>query len=292
MAEGLPSFLARDLREALEAGFRRTPASSSSGGRWLSRWALISALVGLTLFLFCGYQGGFFRFNALAAQLPDPIWQCITVLGDERVAFALTLFFTRRYPRVFWTLIVAALIGIAFTHSLKPLFSALRPPAVLEPGSFNLIGPDHKKTSFPSGHTVTAAIFFGVWVYHARSRSLRALLVILAVAAGLSRVAVGVHWPVDVAAGLAGGATAAWLGALWARWGEGFAKAPSIHLALVALAGVMALSLFLWDGGYAGAATMQRVLATATLGYAAFAYLTGPLLRWARMGRADSRPRG
>ena len=291
MAESLTAFLRRDLRDALEAGFQRTPPVSAGGGLWLIRCALISTLVGLTLFLFCGYHGGFSRFNEVASQLPGPIWQWITILGDERVVFALTLFFTRHYPRVFWTLIVAGLLGIAFTHSLKPLVSALRPPAVLDPGSFNLIGPGHRKTSFPSGHTVTAAVFFGVWVYFVRSSSLRALLALLAVVAGLSRVALGVHWPIDVAAGLAGGLTAAWLGALLARRGEGFAKDPSNHLALVALAGIMAVSLLLWDGGYQEAATMQRLLGMAALGSAALVYLIGPLLRWTRNKGGGDRTR-
>lgn len=283
MADGLVSFLGRDLRAALKAGYERTPAISPAGGPWLGRWGWISALVGLTLFLSCGYHGGFPRFNSFAGQLPDWVWQWLTVLGDERAAFALALFLTRRYPRVFWTLIVAALFGIAFTHSLKPLVSALRPPAVLEAGTFNLIGPGHRKASFPSGHTVTAAIFFGVLVYFVRAGLGRALLVLIALAAGLSRVAIGVHWPVDVAAGMTGGLTAAWLGILLARRGEAFGVDPSIHLALVTLAAFMAASLLLWDGGYPAAAGLQYLLGLAALGYGVFAYLIAPLLRWRRL---------
>jgi membrane-associated phospholipid phosphatase len=282
VARGLLVFLVRDLREALAAGFQRTPPVSPGGSLWLVRWALVSALVGLTLFLFCGYHAGFLRLNALAARLPELLWESLTILGDERVAFTLTLFFTRRRPRVFWTLVAAALLGFAFTHSLKPLLSASRPPAALEPGTFHLIGPGHHKESFPSGHTVTAAIFFGVWTYYARSAWLRALLVLIAVLAGLSRVAVGVHWPVDVAAGLAGGLMSAWLGVLLARRGQRVGTSPFIHLALVALAAAMAVSLLLWDGHYPGAASMQRILAAAALGYAAFTYAIGPTLRWLR----------
>jgi len=282
VAEGLLSFLGRDLGAVLEAGYRRTPATTAGGGPWLARWGAISALAGLTLFLFCGYHAGFPRFNALAAGAPDPLWQWLTVLGDERVAFSLALFLTRRYPRVFWTLVVAALFGIAFTHSLKPLVSALRPPAVLEAGSFNLIGPGHRKASFPSGHTVTAAIFFGVLVYFVRSGLARASLILTAVAVGLSRIALGVHWPVDVAAGFAGGLAAAWLGILLARRGEAVGRDPSVHLALVTLAGFMAVSLLLWDGGYPAAAGLQQLLGLAALGYAGFAYLLAPLVRYWR----------
>jgi membrane-associated phospholipid phosphatase len=279
MAEGLLAFLGRDLRGALQAGFQRTPAVSPDGTLWLARWALVSAFIGLTLFLFCGYHGGFSRLNALAAQLPDPLWQRITMLGDERVAFALTLFFTRRYPRVFWSLVAAALLGAAFTHSFKPLFAALRPPAVLEQGTFNLIGRDLRKASFPSGHTVTVTILCGVWAYYLRSSWRRLLLILVAVAGGLSRVAMGVHWPVDVAAGMTGGLAAAWLGVLLARRGEALGMNPSVHSALVTLAAAMALLLLLSDGGYPATADMQRLLALTALGYAAFVYLIGPTRR-------------
>jgi len=283
MAEGLLVFLRRDLREDLAAGFRGTPVPLSDGGLWLARWATISVFVGLILFLACGYHGGFSRLNTLAAELPEPLWQWLTVLGDERVAFTLTLFFTRRCPRVFWTLISAGLFAIAFTHSLKPLFSALRPPAVLEAGTFNLIGPGLRENSFPSGHTVTAATFFGVWVCSVRVRWLRALLLLLAVTVGLSRVVVGVHWPVDVAMGLAGGATAARLGVSLAARSEVLGSEPAIHLALVTLAVGMAVSLLLWDGGYSGAAAMQRLIAVAALSFVAYAYLIDPILRWSAL---------
>jgi len=285
MAEGLFAFLRRDLREGLAAGLRHTPATPLDGGLWLTRWATISLCVGLILFLACGYHGGFSRLNTLAAELPEPLWQWLTVLGDERVAFALTLFFTRRCPRVFWTLIGAALFAIAFTHSLKPLFSALRPPAVLEAGTFNLIGPRLREHSFPSGHTVTAATFFGVWVYTVRARWLRVFLILLAVAAGLSRVAVGVHWPVDVAVGLAGGAMAARLGASLAARSERLGSEPAVHLVLVALATGMAVSLLLWDGGYPEAAVMQQLLGVTALGFAVYVYLIGPILRWSALKR-------
>jgi membrane-associated phospholipid phosphatase len=288
VTERFLAFLGRDLREALDAGARRTPALSPDGDLWLSRWALVSAVSGLALYLLYGYHAGFVPLNGLAAQVPVRIWEWLTVLGDERVAFALTLFFTRRYPRIFWSLIVAALLGIAYTHALKPLFSAPRPPAVLDSGTFNLIGPGHRKVSFPSGHTVTAAVFFGVWVYFVRSTWLRAGLILVAVAAGLSRVAVGVHWPVDVAAGLTGGVLAAWLGALLARRSEWGIRLAAVHLAFLILAVAIAASLLLWDGGYRGAAAVQRLLGVAALSYAAYAYLIDPVLRWSGLRQGTS----
>jgi len=259
------------------------PFAILSGGPWLARWATISLFVGLILFLACGYHGGFSRLNTLAAELPEPLWQWLTVFGDERVVFTLTLFFARRCPRVFWILVCAALFAVAFTHLLKPLFSTLRPPAVLEAGTFNLIGPDLRERSFPSGHTVTAATFFSVWVYSVRAPWLRVLLVLLAVTAGLSRVAVGVHWPIDVAVGLAGGAMAARLGASLAARSERLGSAPTTHLMLVTVAAWMAIMLLLWDGGYPKAATMQQLLAVTALSFTAYIYLIDPILRWSAL---------
>lgn len=269
----------RDLREALAIGAGRTPERSASGERWLFRWALACAWVGLTLYFFCGYHAGFSRINGLAAQTPSWIWEWLTVLGDERVAFALTLFLSRRYPRIFWTLIVAAVLGIAFAHSLKPLFSALRPPGVLEQQAFNLIGPGHRKVSFPSGHSVTAAVFFGVLVYYARANWIRGLLILLAVAAGMSRVAVGVHWPVDVATGLMGGVLAVLLGLPLVRRSQWGMCEPWVHLFFVALAAILTATLLTSDGGYAGSAHMQRLLGLSALSYGVWSYLIAPLVR-------------
>ncbi len=280
VTEGLFSYLSRDLRASLSAGARRCGAVSPGGGRWLRHWAMTAALVGLTLLLFCGYHGGFDRFNGLAAQAPARVWEWLTVLGDERVAFALTLFFSRRHPRVFWTLITAALVAIAYTHSLKPLFSALRPPGVLEPGTFNLIGPGHRRVSFPSGHAATAAVFFGVWVYYLKANWARAALIALAVAAGMSRVAVGVHWPVDVAAGMFGGILSAWLGVWLASRSEWGIRGVSVHLAFVTLAVILTVTLLYRDGGYAGAAVFQQLLGTAALCYALSVYLVRPAVAW------------
>ena len=279
MKGGLVGFLSRDLRRALIDGVARTPQVPTEGVAWLRTWALLCLVVALTLYLACGYHAGFLRINAWAASAPPWIWQWLTALGDERVPFALSLLLARRYPQVFWALVVAGLAGTAFTHLGKPLFDALRPPAVLDPGAFNLIGPRIRRISFPSGHSATAGVFFGVLVCYARPTWVRAALTVLAVLVGLSRVAVGVHWPVDVAAGLMGGVLAAWLGvrlADRARWG---ALDPTSHLAFVTLAVLLTVSLTYWDGGYALAAGLLRVVGILCLGYVTLGYLIAPLGR-------------
>ncbi|MBK1653318.1 phosphatase PAP2 family protein [Allochromatium vinosum] len=249
------------------------PLALASGERWLGRWAGIATLMGLCLYLICGYHAGFLRLNALAADYPSWVWACLTVLGDERVAFALTLFFSLRHPRLFWALILSALLAIAASRGLKEFFDAARPPAVLAADAFNLIGPARERVSFPSGHSVTAAVFCGVLILHTRWIEWRLLLLLIAILVGASRVAVGVHWPLDVIAGLTLGALAAWLGGrLAVRW-PGPATRLSVHLTFVALAVLAAFSLLFDDGGYAQAALMQRLLGLGALASAVWWYL-------------------
>ncbi|WP_296807429.1 phosphatase PAP2 family protein [Thiocapsa sp.] len=282
MHSDLIAFGKQDLRKRLEAGAARTPLTSPSGAAWLRRWAGICLIVGLTLYLAVGYDAGFIRINAAAAGYPDWVWQCLTVLGDERVPFALAILFALRYPRIFWALVLAALIAAAYSRGFKALFDATRPPGVLAVETFNLIGPSHTRASFPSGHSVTAAVFFGVLIYFTRWTGLRALFLALAVLAGLSRVAVGVHWPVDVAAGLFGGALAAWLGAvLAARW-PGPATDLRVHLAVVILAVILAVTLLFDDAGYKAAAAPLAVLGALALGFAGMQYLLRPWLGYRR----------
>ena len=270
--------LAAIWRARLEEGAARTPLDSPGGDRWLLTWALACGVVGVLLFLAGGYEAGFLTLNAAAAVYPSGLWQHLTVLGDERVAFALALLFSGRYPRLFWSLILAALIAILLSRGLKVLFDTARPPAVLAADLFHLIGPAYQRTSFPSGHSVTAGCFFGVLIYHARWMEWRTLLLLVAVLVGLSRIAVGVHWPVDVAAGLALGALAAWLGGrLSARWPRP-ATRPSVHLPFVLLGVLMAVSLLFAHGGYPAAAPALRLLGLAAITNVLVGYLLSPLL--------------
>ena len=287
MTKPLLRWLALDLNQALADGARRDLEVSADGARWLIVAALVLGVTALALYLSAGYHTGFEILNSRAAALPAWGWEWLTTLGDERVAFALTLFFARRHPRLFWTLICAGLLAAAYSRGLKPLVDAARPPKVLDPGSFQLIGPSHRNESFPSGHSVTAGVFFGVMIYYARAMPWRLLFLALAVLGGLSRVALGVHWPVDVAAGLSGGLIAAWAGVWLARrtpWGM---RDPGVHLAFVCVSLVMAIALLMDDGGYHRAERMLQILGAAAL-LAFFAtYLLLPFFHWQRRVHID-----
>lgn len=205
------------------------------------------ALTGLTLYAIGGYHAAFQDLNDLAPWLPRWLWHGLTMLGDERAAVALALLLARRHPHVLYTILVAALLATLANRGIKLGADQLRPPAVLPPDSFFMLGPANKRLSFPSGHTVTAFVFFGVLAYH--FRRWRLPLLATAAAAGLSRVTIGVHWPLDVIAGAFIGLASAWAAVHLAhrlRWGVN----PYLHFGIVALASVAAVLLVVDDSGY------------------------------------------
>ena len=109
---------------------------------------------------------------------------------------------------------------------------------MLDATQFHLLGEPLHLESFPSGHTVSA-FAAATTLYLARTdRPGRRPLWLfgLAAAAGLSRVAVGAHWPGDVLAGAAIGLIAGALGhALWLRLNPSWFRPTGLPQWLLAL---------------------------------------------------------
>ncbi|WP_346777620.1 phosphatase PAP2 family protein [Rhodococcus sp. HNM0563] len=90
---------------------------------------------------------------------------------------------------------------------LKPLLPRRRPPARTDPRFARRLVPIPTSSSFPSGHSASAAAFVtGVAL---ESPAAGAALAPLAAAVAYSRVHTGVHWPGDVAVGAVVGAAVA-----------------------------------------------------------------------------------
>jgi membrane-associated phospholipid phosphatase len=115
--------------------------------------------------------------------------------------------------------------------------------------------------SFPSGHAAAIFAITGIWIMGlSRHYLLRALLLALAVLVSLSRVMVGVHWPLDLLGGMLGGWFAAWCGLfLYGRYGwktaglGGFAAG----LVLLVIAGALLVSRHI---GIPAVLPLQRTL--------------------------------
>lgn len=104
---------------------------------------------------------------------------------------------------------------------LKPLLPRRR-PAASELPAYQTIPDPPTSSSFPSGHSASAAAF--ATAVAIESPVLGAALAPVAAAVAYSRIHVGVHWATDVAAGATLGTTIALASRRW--WPAGSATGP------------------------------------------------------------------
>ena len=166
------------------------------------------------------------------ADLSDPIgprWleelgRDFTALGGVGVLLMLTLA-TAGYlvlaakRRIALFVVVAVCGGLLLSSGFKSAFDRPRPDLVPHQAYVYT-------ASFPSGHSMMSAVtYLTLGTLLARMHKRRAikiyflgLAILLTLGVGVSRIYLGVHWPTDVLAGWAAGATWAivcWLLALW-----------------------------------------------------------------------------
>ena len=200
----------------------------------------MAVVLALVIVITQGNQAVFLIFNSLGPRTGDALWAHWTLLGDGLVLSALILPFVGRRPALVWSLLVTALLAGLTVSLFKQFLPMPRPPAVLASDLIHVIGPAYQSRSFPSGHTVAAFAFAGALSLHFRRVWFMVLVLGLAAGVGISRMAVGVHWPMDVAAGAGLGWLCAVAGGHLAgrwRWGESLIgqRVAAVLLILAAL---------------------------------------------------------
>jgi membrane-associated phospholipid phosphatase len=164
----------------------------------------------------------FLSLNGASVEaLPSKFWPALTLFGDTLVLLCWMSPLLLLRGRLVLGVVAAIPMGGLASVVLKRFFSAPRPGDVLPLDTFHVLGDLLSGHSFPSGHTITAFAAAGV-VYAcfvAERQSLKTICLILgalvlAFFVGLSRVAVGAHWPFDVVAG----ACIGWLSGLHGVW--------------------------------------------------------------------------
>lgn len=178
-------------------------------------WAvpLLALLGAAAILLLDANRAVFLALNGLGPRTSDAFWAHVTILGDTVVALALCLPLWRRRAELTWALVFGALLSTLWVHGIKPLAKVDRPIVSLGE-AVHVIGPAHKRASFPSGHSTTAFAAAGLYALGLRRRPVVVLALALAALAAVSRCVVGVHWPLDILAGAFGG----WLSAVLGLW--------------------------------------------------------------------------
>ena len=154
----------------------------------------------------------FLDINSFAAHNLPLLWPNLTLLGDTMTLFAIILLFIRKRADLVISAIIAVLIGTIIVNLLKTTSGMLRPAAVLNHELINIIGPVLTRHSFPSGHTISIFTLAGIIIFSVKQIPLRLAIFLIALLTGISRIAVGAHWPEDVLAGAAIGLLSATVG--------------------------------------------------------------------------------
>lgn len=145
----------------------------------------------------------FLAINTFCQLFPAAMWTGFSLLGNTWGVFAVTSPLLVRAPRLMVAWLCAAPFAIVFARIGKGFIESPRPAAVLDNTQFRIVGEALHNVSMPSGHTTTAfAVASGIYfALPAATRKRHLWLFGLAALAGLSRIAVGAHWPADVMVG-------------------------------------------------------------------------------------------
>ncbi|WP_187424910.1 phosphatase PAP2 family protein [Marinomonas sp. IMCC 4694] len=211
-----------------------------------------------------GYQFAFIDINRFGSYLPAILLESMTVFGDGVFLLVLVLLFTCRHVRFHWTILFGSLLSAVVINVLKDYFAMPRPPAVLDVETFNLIGRAYQARSFPSGHSATAFLLASVCFCYTKNVYLKVTFISLAVLVALSRVLIGVHWPMDV---LVGGALGIVLGVsavmITVKWP--FGVCAVLHLFILSLMVAACVVIFMHGNDYRLAMPLLYAAAGAAL---------------------------
>ncbi len=207
-------------------------------------WWLFPAFVVLFIvYLFFANRQGDFTDVYVASQTDLFLWlnaklsvnpnlqYNLTQLGDVLIVFPIVLIFIFCASKFWEALVSSSIISLILTAVLKKIFSVPRPAKALSHDAFTIVGRTLSgNNSFPSGHTITIFIVITIVLLAFMPKNnwakvlWSAFILGLGVVVGLSRVAVGAHYPCDVFVGSIVGYLLAIIGILinkktqWLAW--------------------------------------------------------------------------
>src|SRR5690554_5624105 len=140
-------------------------------------------------------------FQNISSPFLDNLAQFITMFGEETLFIVfIVLFlwcFSKKRGFVIFSTLFSALIGMSV---LKAVIKYPRPfqvsPEIAAKRLATATG-----YSFPSGHSTGAASFYSALALSYKKKALSILAALMILLVGLSRLYLGVHWPLDVFGG-------------------------------------------------------------------------------------------
>lgn len=141
-------------------------------------------------------------FQNIETIFLDTTSEIITVFGESPIPLLITIFIYWCWDKKKGFVVVNSLMSAMMSMQiLKAIFRIPR-PFMKYP---ELIQGKRQQTatgfSFPSGHSTTASSFYGGLCYSFKQKWIRTLSIALIVLVPISRLYLGVHWPMDILVG-------------------------------------------------------------------------------------------
>lgn len=139
--------------------------------------------------------------QSFSSPILDKFMVIITNLGSPSLYFIIIAFFYWLYDKeltakISFTLLINAILNGA----IKDFFMAPRPIGMY--GIRSLEIATATGYSFPSGHAELTATFWTSIMLYLKTKTIYIVGIIMILSVGLSRLYLGVHWPIDVACGI------------------------------------------------------------------------------------------
>jgi len=149
------------------------------------------------------FQADIIRYiQSFNSPLLDYFFIIITNMGSEAFYFILIpYFYWYRNKKLGLKMAVTLLISIYINLVLKELTAVVRP--IGYPGIRSLFVISAEGFSFPSGHAQGSSTIWSIIMGYYRSKTVNIIGIALVVLVSFSRLYLGVHWPMDVIAGIA-----------------------------------------------------------------------------------------
>lgn len=142
-------------------------------------------------------------FQSIASPMLDNFMKIITMLGEETIFIVVVAYFVWNVSKKRGFAIFSSLAFTMVTMGvMKAVIKAPRPFQVLDEIKGKRV-ETATGYSFPSGHTTGASSFYFSLAYTYKKRAISILCALAIFFVALSRMYLGVHWPIDVFAGLA-----------------------------------------------------------------------------------------
>ena len=142
-------------------------------------------------------------FQSISSPFLDSLMQLFTMLGEETIFILIVAYIVWNYSKRKGFAIFSSLAFVDVTMGvIKAVIKAPRPFQVID----KIKGKRLQTAtgySFPSGHTTGAASFYYSISYTFNKRIVSIISALAIASVAISRMYLGVHWPLDIFAGLA-----------------------------------------------------------------------------------------